>query len=257
MKIVTEGQPWPATSAFIAPPMRVSINAFGYGGANAHAVLEHAGTNGIDTSTAVTEREMFIIPFSGSSQASLAARIEDLAEYDLQSVSVENLAYTLGSRRSHLSERGFVVARRSGLKTDVALEKLRTASENTSGSPRKFAFVFTGQGAQWPAMGKELFVEFPIFRNAVAEMDASLGLLPHPPSWSLKELILEPKATSRIMDPSYSQPTCTAIQIGLVKLLVSWGISLSAVLGHSSGEIAAAFAAGFITSAEAICIAYY
>jgi NADPH:quinone reductase-like Zn-dependent oxidoreductase/malonyl CoA-acyl carrier protein transacylase len=106
-------------------------------------------------------------------------------------------------------------------------------------------------------MCKELFVEFPIFRNTVAEMDSVLQSLPHSPVWTLREAILEPKGTSNIMDPTQSQPTCTAIQVALVKLLDSWRIAPSAVLGHSSGEIAAAFAAGFISSAQAITIAYY
>ncbi|RYP33985.1 hypothetical protein DL767_004506 [Monosporascus sp. MG133] len=259
VKIVTEGQPWPNSdkSAFVAPPRRVSINAFGYGGANAHAILEHAGLDRLRWPRGTPDREVFLLPFSASSRSSLNARVEDFANYDLQSVSMEDLAYTLGSRRSHLPERGFVVARASSIRDDVTLTRLRTPLEDSRGSPQDFAFVFTGQGAQWPEMSKELFAEFPVFRKAVSEMEAALSLLPHPPSWSLKEIILEPKATSKIMEPLYAQPTCTAIQIGLIKLLASWGFVPSAVLGHSSGEIAAAFAAGFISSAEAICIAYY
>ncbi|RYP08079.1 hypothetical protein DL764_002119 [Monosporascus ibericus] len=258
VKIVTEGQPWPnSNKSFIASPRRVSINAFGYGGANAHAILEHAGLDRLRSPRGAPDREMFLLPFSASSRSSLNARVEDFANYDLQSVSMEDLAYTLGSRRSHLSERGFVVARGSSIRDDLALTRLRTPLEDSRGSPQDFAFVFTGQGAQWPEMGKELFAEFSVFRKAVSEMEAALSLVPHPPSWSLKEIILEPKATSKIMEPLYAQPTCTAIQIGLIKLLASWGFVPSAVLGHSSGEIAAAFAAGFISSAEAIGIAYY
>ena len=100
----------------------------------------------------------------------------------------------------------------------MVVDKLRTLTENVRGSPQYFAFVFTGQCAQWPEMGKEPFAELPVFRDAVAEMEASLA----PPPWSLKELMLDPKATSRIMEPAYSEPTCTAIQVGLVKLLNSW-----------------------------------
>ena len=147
---------------------------------------------------------------------------------------MKDLACSLGSRRSRLSQHGFLVARKSGLYADLVLEKLRTALESTSGLPRDFAFVFTGQGTQCPEMSKGLFAEFLVFRDAVAELDVSLDLLPRPPSWSLKELIHEPKATSIIMDPLYTQTTCTAFQ-----------------------EIVAAFAAGFATSVEAIRIAYY
>ena len=62
-------------------------------------------------------------------------------------------------------------------------------------------------------------------------MDSVLQSLPHSPEWTLREAILEPKATSNIMDPTQSQPTCTAIQVALVILLESWGIVASAVLG--------------------------
>ncbi|KAM0335102.1 hypothetical protein ACHAQA_000137 [Verticillium albo-atrum] len=118
-------------------------------------------------------------------------------------------------------------------------------------------FVFTGQGAQWPQMGIHLMKNAPIFANAIEEMDMVLKSLPHAPTWSLKQAILEPKETSRIHDVTLSQPVCTAIQIALVNLLASWGIMPSKVIGHSSGEIAASFAAGFSTAAEAITTAYY
>ena len=107
------------------------------------------------------------------------------------------------------------------------------------------------------ANGKELLAEFRIFRAAVAEMDAVLKCLPHPPSWSLRDAMLETAESSQINEVTHSQPACTALQIALVLLLSSWDIKPSATLGHSSGEIAAAFAAGRLLLGQAIIAAYY
>jgi len=73
----------------------------------------------------------------------------------------------------------------------------------------------------------------------------------------VQDALLEPEETSQLMKAEVSQPCCTAIQIALVQLLVSWGVELAAVVGHSSGEIAAAFACGSITASDAIKAAYY
>ena len=106
-------------------------------------------------------------------------------------------------------------------------------------------------------MGKELIAEFPSFRKSIEDLDSVLQKLAERPEWALMQAILEPKETSRINHVTRSQPVCTAVQIALVDLLAKWDITPRAVIGHSSGEIAAAYTAGRLTSTQAIIVAYY
>jgi acyl transferase domain-containing protein len=160
---------------------------------------------------------------------------------------LEQLAYTLAARRSSLSWRTFSIVS-SALdapgNTRSPLAKPVRASYATS-----LAFVFTGQGAQYADMGLEL-LRYPTFERALSTINsifAKLGC-----EWSLvgkcvfnclRQLIDfadEMKDQTHIDLPEYSQPLCTALQIALVDLLAEFRIIPSAVIGHSSGEIAAA-----------------
>lgn len=168
-----------------------------------------------------------------------------------------DLARTLGTRRSNLAERGFALVGQKTLAEDLHFDKLQKSKQGKTYSSHPFAFVFTGQGAQWAQMAKELMEDFPSFRHTIQELDAVLQTLPEKPPWTLQNEILEPKATSQINHVTRSQPACTAIQIALVNLLAQWGVHPQGVIGHSSGEIAAAYASGRLTSAQAIITAYY
>ena len=168
-----------------------------------------------------------------------------------------DLARTLGTRRSNLAERGFALVGQKSLAEDLSFDKLQRTREGKTYSTHPFAFVFTGQGAQWPQMGKELIEEFPSFRHTIQDLDAVLQKLPEKPSWTLQNALLESKATSQINHVTRSQPVCTAVQIALVNLLAQWGVYPCGVIGHSSGEIAAAYTSGRLTSAQAIIVAYY
>ena len=172
-------------------------------------------------------------------------------------INVVDLARTLGTRRSKLSERGYALVGQKTLGEDLQAEALQSAIPNKSYSAHPFAFIFTGQGAQWPEMGKELIIEFGSFKRSIQELDSVLQKLPEKPGWTLEQAILEPPATSQINHVTRSQPVCTAVQVALVDLLSKWGVTPKAVVGHSSGEIAAAYASGRLTSTQAIIVAYY
>ena len=116
-------------------------------------------------------------------------------------------------------------------------------------------FIFTGQGAQWHTIGAELF-EYRVFRTAIKYLDYVLGVLPNTPSWSLYSILSGDCDPALIQTAEVSQAVCTAVQIGLVDLLALWSVRPSGVAGHSSGEIAAAYASGRITAAEAIVAVY-
>ena len=106
-------------------------------------------------------------------------------------------------------------------------------------------------------MGTCLIDNSPLFRGILTECDKALAALPDPPSWHIIDELSKSEEKSRLYLAEFSQPICTAIQLALVVLLRSWGLEPKAVVGHSSGEIAAAYTAGYISLNDAIAIAHY
>ena len=161
-----------------------------------------------------------------------------------------DLAYTLSHRREHLPVRGFCITK--GDDDGVVFSPSFTSQFQT-----KVAFVFTGQGAQWAQMGKELLEVYPEVLRDIREMDNLLQQQDSPPAWTLEAELLKPVETSLIAEAEIAQPVCTALQLALCNQLSRWNVLPVAVIGHSSGEIAAAYAAGSISMHDAILLAYY
>ncbi len=143
-----------------------------------------------------------------------------------------NLAYTLGSRRSALDHRTFVVSQ-SASDLSAQLQRPLPTLRRTAKSNNVF-FIFTGQGAQWATMGKEL-IDHRAFKQSLEVSQTTLDVLGC--KWRILTELCKNKDTSNIDSPDFSQPICTALQIALVDLLKTWGIQPKAVVGHSSGEI--------------------
>jgi acyl transferase domain-containing protein len=268
--------PWPATGA--DGIRRAGVNSFGFGGANVHVVVENDSqglsrhvssykkltTNFFDDDDEEEEAEEFtqfdspptLLYFSANDQSSLDGYVKRLNTHlqnPLVSLELGDLAYTLSERRTCHYYGAFAITRCNPKFIDQgALIRGKRAS-----NPPKVAFVFTGQGAQWPTMGAELIENFPLARSAVEYLDSVLQGIPNPPKWSLLEELTASRTVEYLRHPEFSQPLVTALQIALLRVLEDWGIRPQAVVGHSSGEIAAAFAAGFITSSVAIKLAYY
>ncbi|KAI9724598.1 MAG: Type I Iterative PKS [Chrysothrix sp. TS-e1954] len=256
VSVVTKVTPWPS----VAIP-RASVNSFGYGGANAHAILEAASAHLPEgyriPAPMPTARTKFLLPFSANSETALNRRVSDLAEQEMNGDNLLDLAYTMACRRSLLPIRGYLLASRKTYEDNLKPDQMRTLPSTSKPCTLPYAFVFTGQGAQWPEMGRQLMEEFPTYRRAIQDLDSYLANTPHPPTWTLQGAIADPADNSKINLASHSQPVCTATQIALVELLREWDICPEAVIGHSSGEIAAAYVAGHLTAREAIIIAYY
>jgi hybrid polyketide synthase / nonribosomal peptide synthetase ACE1 len=250
--------------------------SFGFGGANAHAILE-AYTSPRE-SVAESYDSIVFTPFvfSAASQPSLISYLGCFCAYlrqtDIATVDVRDLAYTLHSRRSHLQISTSITASSLNelqVRLEEKLEYLRISEKQElgtrsllqspgTGKPLVIG-VFTGQGAQWARMGAEMVEKSITARCLIESLDLRLSRLPTEsrPSWSLLEELLKDSSCSRVDQSEFSQPLCTAVQILQVDMLHAAGIQISAVVGHSSGEIGAAYAAGVITAEDAICIAYY
>jgi acyl transferase domain-containing protein len=191
---------------------------------------------------------------SANDSHSLKENIRKLSSHLINprvSVNLEDLAATLSERRTRLWHRAFVTTR-----TTLIDENDFVVGKN-SGQPSKIGFVFTGQGAQWAQMGKELLEFFPWTRSVLEELDQALAAQEDPPKWSLISELTEPRTAEHLRQPEFSQPLVTALQLCILAVLESWGIKPSSVVGHSSGEIAAAYTAGYLDRAGAIKAAFY
>ena len=263
IEIPTELRPWPKDT-----DRRISVNSFGYGGTNAHVILEAfpmtpQGTviQEVDLAAHDTSSQSpKIFAFSGHTSSSVARTRERYLDYVSKKEhwrdaarAFDNLAYTLASRRSHLSYRSFHIASSFAELRDSLSEGNKTPVRALRDA--RIGFVFTGQGAQWPGMGQEL-MQYPIFRESVERAQEFL-LIQCRCSWNLIEEWKKPHKVSRIGSPEVAQPLCTVIQIAMVDLVRSWGITPVAVVGHSSGEIAAAYCAGALSEIASWQIAFH
>lgn len=204
---------------------------------------------------ALERKRPYLLPFSAHDKVTLRRNIDAHGKVAAK-YSLLDLSYTLGSRRSNLTSKAFAIANYSTLR-DV----FENVTENFVFSDKKrirsIGFVFTGQGAQWARMGTELMNYCPGFLHSIRKLDAVLEELQDGPEWSIEDVLLEHADTSPIDEAEFAQPLCTAVQIAIVQLLQSWGIQAAVTVGHSSGEIAASYAAGLISADNAMIAAYY
>ncbi|KAE8355130.1 hypothetical protein BDV28DRAFT_163475 [Aspergillus coremiiformis] len=251
LKVPTKLIPWPKSKRY------ASINNFGFGGSNAHAILTKGPlldaelpdienyTHGTKDDTQLDPPPRRVYAISASDKQAALRQLKGLETYLEQQPEafdmylMENLAYTLGERRTVFPWRAAVSATSS---TEL-IEQIASTGFKPERAPEApvVGFVFTGQGAQWHGMGKELLNRYPIFNEAMKRADRCIKML---------------GAEFSIINPCYSQASCTAIQLSLTLLLKSWGVVPTAVIGHSSGEIAAAFAAEMLDFEDCMRIAY-
>ncbi|MGF1452255.1 MAG: type I polyketide synthase [Opitutales bacterium] len=244
------------------PTLFVGVNSFGYGGTNAHAVLESAPPPRAAEASQSVDQSQYLIPLSAKSPEALREAASKLA-FQLSSSSFElkDIAYTSAFRRSHLDVRAAVIAQ--------SLEELRDAcsslflsrkderivhSYGGGAAGAQPAFLFSGMGPQWWGMGQELYRTHPVVRATFQEVDAVFYRLA---GWSLLEAMLAPEAESRMHQTRLAQPANFCLQIALVRMLASWGVTPAAVVGHSVGEVAAAYVAGIYTLEEAVLVSFH
>lgn len=255
LKVQQHLGPWPSPEG----PAVAGVSSFGFGGTNAHVVMEEAPP--IETPPESHEGQAIevarVLPLSARSPEALrdlAGRYRDfLAE---ASDSLRDICYTSAVRRSHHDHRLALVARskeeaRDCLEAFLAQEARpnMSAGGSTSGRKRKLVFVFPGQGSQWPGMGRELLEREPVFRASMERCDELMRDLA---GWSLLEALRAEGLPLQEVD--VVQPMLFAMEVALSQLWGSWGIAPDAVVGHSLGEVAAAHFAGILTLRDALRI---
>ncbi|KAM5372640.1 hypothetical protein ACJZ2D_007414 [Fusarium nematophilum] len=249
---------------------RVSIDSFGIGGSNAHVILEAYSSDGNGTShrngtarqngqhgreepdpSMGRRPKLELLLLSANTDVSLQQQIKNHQEWILQHPeSITDLTYTRAIHREHLPHRAYAIL-------DGTSFTETSGRGKTPSNTLPLVVVFSGQGAQWPEMAKELIESDPGIRLDLLNMDAVLQRLSFPPTWNIIDELLKPAETTQVHKAELSQPLCTAVQVALFNKFATLGLAPTAVVGHSSGEISAAYAAGYISMDEAITIAYY
>ncbi|KAL8993489.1 MAG: hypothetical protein Q9169_006308 [Polycauliona sp. 2 TL-2023] len=260
VKIHADTAPWPEDSAV----RRASVSSFGYGGTNGHVIVEsienlrpwyqHAKSKA-DAPYDRSSKEPFLLCFSAHNTTTLSRNVQAIGHV-ASKYYLADLAHTLNLRRTMFSHRAFTVAYEGRESEAFAASSVRSGSVATK--EIEVGFLFTGQGANWFGMGRIALQVFPVVRETIRKLDLVLDKLRPKPSFKMMKLLLDEdeSTSSKISDAEISQPLCTAIQIALVDLFQSWDIIPTVSIGHSSGEVGAAYAAGLMSAPEAIMAAF-
>jgi acyl transferase domain-containing protein/surfactin synthase thioesterase subunit/aryl carrier-like protein len=236
-------------------PRRAGLNGLGIGGTNTFAVLEEAPPSAAARSQS-SDRFPCLMTLSAKSADALVARVEQLLNWlnDNPDAPVDDVCYTTNVSRSQFTFR-FAAPARSVAELKKHLEAwLRKVAGNASSLQRTssgpIAFLFSGQGSQYAGMAAKLYRTHAVFRNA---MDQCHALAEPYLEQGLRDVIFAEDRNAKLVDRTdYTQPALFAVEYALAELLKSWGITPAAVIGHSLGEITAAFAAGAITLKDAM-----
>ena len=225
-----------------------AVSSFGIGGTNAHVVLER--TMDVPAPKPASDDAVWVLPLSAKSADGLRALgqawLEKLA--DPTPSSVNDLCYTAARRRTHFPMRLAATGRTHSelrMSLDAALKTIELRAEVRQA---RLGFVYSGQGPQWWAMGRQLYLHEPAFATSLAKCDRAIR---SSAGWSVLEELLRDAQSTRLSETEIAQPAIFAIQTALTELWQSWGIVPEAVVGHSVGEIAALHAAGALSLEEA------
>jgi acyl transferase domain-containing protein/acyl carrier protein len=247
-------------------PVCVGINSFGYGGTNAHVILERTPqqeTNVADISTAQHAHQPEILTLSARDPAALT----DLAKAYADSLAsddpphLRDLSFSTSVHRAHHEHRLALVA--SSLE-EMELElsdfvESGVSSQSVTGtthakSRQEPVFVFSGMGPQWWAMGRELFDSEPVYHETAQAVDKIFRSLA---GWSILEEMQTDESASRMAETQIAQPANFLLQVALADLLRSWGVVPSAIVGHSVGEVSAAYVSGALSLEDAVRVSYH
>ena len=251
LRVQTDLTPWPSSKR---EKCYAGISSFGFGGTNAHVVLEQYS---IENSTKKTKKDVdetpsfTLFPLSSRSLPALQNYAQKYLNYlgtkdDFSLLDLESLAFTAANHRTHFESRAaFVVNNLDELKVN-----LKSLTETNGSINPKAVFVFSGQGSQWQGMAKKLLNEEPIFRQKIMECDQAIYA---ESGWSILKFLAEAQ-TDFGDDIEKIQPLLFAIAVSLAELWKFWGIIPEVTIGHSMGEVAAAHVAKILSLPDAVKI---
>ena len=247
--IAADGMDWPA----VERARRAGVSSFGVSGTNAHVVIEQAPAP--EPVAPQPEPVITTLVVSGKSLARIASTAQTLADWMIgegAAVSLTDVAHTLNHHRTHhkafatvsARDRAHAVAGLQALAAGQSAIGLVAPHEGLC-KPGK-VFVYSGQGSQWPGMGRQLLADEPAFAAAVDELEPLF--LEHM-RYSLQQVLTEGQ---RVTGDARVQPVLMGLQLALTALWRSYGVEPDAVIGHSMGEVTAAVVAGALTPSEGL-----
>lgn len=254
LEVQTVLSKWPVHNG---ETFKAGVNSFGWGGTNAHAVVEEYRTKEKTVSDVAGTR--YFLPLSAKSSAALKAYASVYAQQLEASDDATALDICVATAlcKPEFDHRHLFTGNNRVELLDSLHQFIADESEVVPGNPvevnPKIVFVFPGQGGQWLGMGRQLLQQEVVFRTSIEASDRAFRKYT---DWSLLEQLNATEATSRLKEIDVIQPAIFAMQIALAQLWKAWGIVPQAVVGHSMGEVAAAHMAGILTlddAARIIC----
>jgi acyl transferase domain-containing protein/NADPH:quinone reductase-like Zn-dependent oxidoreductase len=231
-----------------------AVNSFGYGGANAHAVLQAAtqSPNGVAKGT------FPVLPVSGRSPNAVRDLAGSFASLVQADTDLDALVAGAWTRRAHHQFRtAFDYSDRNDLLTKLqnfAAGTGRPAGRAISGDAAHPVFVFSGMGPQWWAMGRDLLNAHGEFARTARIIDDEFRLIA---GWSIIEELSHTEERSKVTNTEIAQPANFLVQVALVAELAALGVRPAAVVGHSVGEVSAAYVSGTLSLREALLVSYH
>ncbi|WP_414502460.1 SDR family NAD(P)-dependent oxidoreductase [Zymobacter sp. IVIA_5232.4 C2] len=260
LQLLTASQPWPRPES---RPRRAAVSSFGVSGTNGHLIVEEYPDERAEIASEDTThsapQDMFW-PLSARSDEALHTAAERLRDYVQAHPEIDpvDIGYTLGMSRSHFAQRAAVWgptrdALLTGLNALIAGQDHATlaVARRPVTQKGKLAFVFPGQGSQWPTMGMALYEAFSVYRQTIDQIDEALR--PYV-DWSLTDVLKAQPDAPSLERIDVVQPALFAVMVALARLWESFGLTPDAVIGHSQGEIVAAHVSGALSLQDAIKI---
>ena len=251
MQVQTACEPFPER------PVVVGINSFGFGGANGHCVVrEHRPTRPRVWSVPPATAAGVMIPLSARSPAALTRSARELRAWlDGHDFDLQTLAGNLARRRTHFAARTAFAARSRQELSDAldAFAEDPTPIATVDEGRKRVAMVFSGQGTQWAGCGRDLYDADPVFRRVVDAVEAHWR---EHSDISLRDACFRARQ-DELDEVQLAQPVIFMVECALVELLKTWGVYPDCVIGHSSGEVAAAYACGALSLRDATRVVFH